>query len=212
MPDLESPSHPASNPGSKPRIAAVILAAGASARLGQPKQLIQVAGESLLRRTARLAVEAGCAPVFAVLGYEAARIRVELDGLAVQVVVNEEWSEGMGASLRCGAAAASPFHRESAGILVLVCDQPLLTREHLQNLIDRHTRGTASITASLYAGQAGVPAVFAAQLLPELLVAEGDRGARNLIRQFASQVQTAAWPDGALDVDFPEQLQGWVAP
>ncbi len=201
----------AREPGS-PQIAAVLLAAGASTRLGQSKQLIQVAGESLLRRSARLAVEAGCAPVFVVLGFEAERMRTELEGLKVQTVVNNEWKEGMGSSLRRGVAAASQTQTHPAGVLVLVCDQLRLNLEHLSNLLDRHTHGAAPITASLYAGKSGVPAVFAARLFPELLAAEGDSGARNLILQYGSRVQTLAWPDGALDLDLPEQLAGLSAP
>lgn len=188
---------------SKERIAAVILAAGASRRLGQPKQLIQVGGEGLLRRTTRLAVEAGCAPVFVVLGFEAERICPELDGLPIHQLINPDWTEGMGSSLRCGVEAAQVAGAN--GVLLLVCDQPRLSAEHLQALLTRYARG--AITASAYEQQLGVPAVFAAGYFPELLEMQGDRGARQVIENHMDVVQSIAWPEGAVDIDSAEHLR-----
>lgn len=185
------------------RIAAVILAAGASRRLGYPKQLIQLGGESLLRRTARLAVEARCTPVFVVLGFEAERICPELDGLPVYKLLNPDWTEGMGSSLRCGVEAAQVAG--SDGVLLLVCDQPRLSGEHLRALLTRYARG--AIAASAYDGQLGVPAVFAAGYYPELLELQGDRGARQVIENHTDVVQSVAWPEGAVDIDSAEHLR-----
>ena len=186
------------------RIAAVILAAGKSRRLRQPKQLIQLAGESLLRRTARLAVEAGCGPVFVVLGFEAERMCPELNGLPVQTLTNQNWAEGMGASVRCGVSMAQVT---ADAVLLLVCDQPRLSAEHLRVLLTRHEEAGALITASGYEGRLGVPAVFAAQLFPELLQIHGDRGARQVIERHGDAVQAVEWPDGALDIDRPEHVR-----
>lgn len=189
------------------RCAAVVLAAGASTRLGQAKQLIEAGGESLLRRTARLALEAGCAPVVVVLGYEAERMRAELSGLSAEVVINAEWPQGMGSSLRCGVEFVCAREHRPENILLLVCDQPRLTVEHLRALVARHAAGGMAITASEYAGRAGVPAMFAAELVPELLQCMGDQGAREVIRRDARRVQAIPWPDGAVDVDRPEDLE-----
>lgn len=186
--------------------AAVVLAAGASIRLGQAKQLIEVEGESLLRRTTRLAVEAGCAPVVVVLGFEAERMRAELAGLGVETVENVEWRAGMGSSLRCGVFSLARGEAGPDNLLLLVCDQARLTVEHLRALLARHAGGGSAITASQYAGRAGVPAVFAAALAQELLECGGDRGAREVIRRDPERVQTIEWPEGAIDVDGPEDL------
>lgn len=188
------------------RCAAVILAAGASTRLGQAKQLIEVGGERLLRRTARLALEAGCAPVVVVLGCEAERMRAELAGLSVAVAVNPEWREGMGSSLRCGVSSLDATGLVS--ILLLVCDQARLTGDHLRALLTRHAAAGLAITASQYAGRAGVPAIFAAKLVPELLACAGDRGAREVIRRDAARVQVVEWAEGATDIDEPADLEG----
>jgi molybdenum cofactor cytidylyltransferase len=202
------------------RCAAVVLAAGASTRLGQPKQLIRIDGESLLHRTARFALEAGCSPVYVVLGFEAERMRPELASLPVNIVMNQNWREGMGASIRSGIEGLRNQQPQPSGVLVLVCDQPRLTADHLRELLTRHKAardGAAphesapqgsnpTITASLYAGRSGVPAVFSSELLPALLASQGDRGARDLIRARAAEVQAIPWPPGELDLDSPEDL------
>ena len=192
------------------RCAAVVLAAGASTRLGHPKQLFQIGGESLLHRTARLAAEAGCAPVFAVLGFEAETMRPELAGLPVEAVVNPAWQEGMGASLRTGMEAVRKADPLPDAVLILVCDQPRLSADHLRTLLSRHqsapTTANSSITASVYAGRAGVPAVFASGLFSGLAALSGDRGARDLIRAHAAAVQGIPWPEGGLDLDRPEDM------
>ncbi|HEY1808487.1 MAG TPA: nucleotidyltransferase family protein [Acidobacteriaceae bacterium] len=188
------------------RSAAVVLAAGASTRLGQAKQLVVVGGESLLRRTVRLALEADCAPVIAVLGHEAERMRGELTGLGAEAVMNPEWREGMGASVRCGVSALQSGESGPGNILLLVCDQPRLTAEHLRELLARHGTGHLPITASQYAGRLGVPAVFAEQLAAELLQCRGDQGAREVIRRDRARVQAVSWPEGGMDIDEPGDL------
>jgi molybdenum cofactor cytidylyltransferase len=189
------------------RSAAVLLAAGASTRLGQSKQLIRLEGESLLHRTARLAVEAGCSPVFVVLGFEAQRMQVELRGLPVEVLTNPQWEEGMGSSLRFGMTALCRHQPQPDSVLVLLCDQPRLTAEHLRELLAAHKEGGGSaITASVYAQRAGVPAIFPARLFPELLASVGDQGAKNLIRAHAVDVQGILWPEGEFDLDRPQDL------
>ncbi|HEY6445411.1 MAG TPA: nucleotidyltransferase family protein [Acidobacteriaceae bacterium] len=187
-------------------IAAVVLAAGASRRLGEPKQLIQIEGESLLRRSVRLAVEAGSAPVLVVLGFAADRMRGELAGLAAEAIENGGWQEGMGSSLRCGVAAAAA-RPEVDGVLAMVCDQPRLTAEHLRGLMDLHRKTGGALTASFYGGRAGVPAVFGRLLFGELLDLQADRGARGVIEAHADQTRTIAWPEGEMDMDRPEQVR-----
>jgi molybdenum cofactor cytidylyltransferase len=189
------------------RCAAVVLAAGASTRLGQPKQLIRIDGESLLHRTARLALEAGCSPVFVVLGFEAEALRAQLHGLSVDIVMNHEWQEGMGASLRSGMEMLRKTDAQPNAVLVLVCDQPRLTADHLRTLLAQHQSDRrATVTASVYARRAGVPALFSAKLFSALLASSGDRGARDLIRAHAAEVQGIPWPAGELDLDLPEDL------
>lgn len=181
--------------------AAIVLAAGASTRLGRPKQLIRCGEESLLRRVARFAGAAGCEPVFVVLGYRAGELQAELGGLAAEALVNESWAEGMGSSLRCGMEAIIRLQPPPAAVLVLVCDQPALGCEHLRALRASHAEGDWSITASGYAERAGVPAVFSRRLFPELLAVTGDRGARDVILAHEGQARILPWAEGVFDLD-----------
>src|ERR1700743_2177416 len=103
--------------------AAIVLAAGASTRLGQPKQLLQISGESLLHRTVRLATGAGCTPVFVVLGFEAERMQRETADLDVRLVLNPEWPSGMGSSLRSGMEVLIKESQLPQRVLLLLSDQ-----------------------------------------------------------------------------------------
>lgn len=195
---------------SKLRCAAVVLAAGASRRLGRPKQLLRIDGESLLHRTARLAIEAGCSPVYVVLGFEAAQMRAELVDLPVETVFNPAWQQGMGSSLQAGMLTLQKSDPTPQAVLLLVCDQPRVTAEHLRMLLERHisamANGKIAITASCYAQRNGVPAVFSGSVFSELSAASGDRGARDLIRAHRAEVEGIPWPGGELDLDRPEDL------
>jgi molybdenum cofactor cytidylyltransferase len=93
-------------------------------------------------------------------------------------------------------------------VLLLVCDQVRLTADHLRTLLARHREGRGPITASEYGGRAVVPAVFSSRLYSELLQIHGDRGAREVIERHDHELQTIPWPDGAVDLDSPEQLHG----
>jgi molybdenum cofactor cytidylyltransferase len=188
--------------------AAIVLAAGSSSRLGQPKQLLLIDGESLLHRTARLAVEAGCRPVIVVLGFEHARMQSKVEDLAISVAVNETWTEGMGGSLRCGMQALMQAAPSSENVLVLVCDQPRLNETYLETLLDAHEarNQNESMTASRYGGRTGVPAIFPREHYARLLESKGDEGARKLLRRLIHFVQPVDFSKGEIDIDLPVDL------
>ena len=181
--------------------ASILLAAGASTRLGKPKQLLKLDGESLLRRTARMAVEAGCGPNLVVLGAAAEEMGRQLEGLDVETVVNEAWREGMGSSLRCAIAARLAGASRPDAVLLLVCDQPNVTVGLLRALMAEQGGKVGSIAASRYEGVFGVPAVFGAEYFAELAELSGDRGARGVVMQHAAQVRCVDFPGGEFDVD-----------
>lgn len=182
---------------------ALILAAGASRRLGRPKQLEPVDGEALLRRTVRVALEAGCAPVLVVLGAARERIAPCLEDLPVEVLVNEAWETGQASSLRTGLAALPP---QAEGVLLLVCDQVALEAAPLRRLMAAWRAAPECPAACLYGSVTGVPALFPAHRFPDLAALEGDAGARALLR--AGAVTRVAWPEGARDLDLPGDAGG----
>ncbi len=140
------------------RLAAVILAAGSSTRLGQPKQLLGVGGATLVARAADAALRAGASPVIVVVGADEPAVRSALGDRPLVIVRNEAWASGMASSLRLGIAAARQAQPPADAVLVAPCDQPALDAACLRRLVDAHRR-TARIAAARYAGRLGVPAL-----------------------------------------------------
>ncbi|HZY62534.1 MAG TPA: nucleotidyltransferase family protein [Edaphobacter sp.] len=186
-------------------VAAVVLAAGASRRLGSPKQLQALNGEVLLQRAVRVTTEAGCSPVIVVLGADAEKIRAACPLSNAVVVVNGGWEEGMASSLRLGVETCRALAREAEGIVVMTCDQPAVTAAHLRQLMS-----TDSIVASRYSGRNGVPAFFPVREFDALMKLQGDAGARELI----ASADAVDLEGGEVDIDTAadlEQAQRWVA-
>jgi molybdenum cofactor cytidylyltransferase len=179
-----------------PRHGALVLAAGASRRLGRPKQLLRIAGESLLRRAARLALESGADDVIVVLGHRAVEMAAEISDLPLRWIAAQDWDAGLGASLRQGAAA---LPAACDGVLVLLCDQPALDVVHLRGLVRLWQAAPLRAAASAYAGVAGVPALLPRSWLQ--LQAPGDQGARALLRSRPDEVDLLPNEALARDVD-----------
>jgi molybdenum cofactor cytidylyltransferase len=176
----------------------VLLAAGASRRFGGPKLLARIGRESLLRRAARSAVAIAPAGCVVVLGARADRLRTQLSGLAVQVVVNRRWRRGLSASLAAGIAA---LPADAKAALVVLADQAALGPGDLALAAAAWRKRPASIVASLSGGALGPPAVFPRRLFRELRGLRGDQGARALLRDPARRVIGIELPRAAIDVD-----------
>ncbi len=188
-------------------VAAVILAAGASRRLGQPKQLVAVEGEALLARAMRFAKEAGAAPVIVVLGAHFAAICSAISFNDAIPIVNHRWEQGMATSIHAGLHEIDIRAPESAGALLMVCDQPRLTAAHLRTLRDAFAiQSQPSIVASFYAGALGIPAVFPRAVFADLYALEGDKGARMLLAKPPCPLVSLPFDGGEIDIDIPGDL------
>ena len=193
---------PSSAPG-----AAILLAAGSSSRLGQPKQLVRHEGQSLLRRTASMALASDASSVIVVLGNSASRLRPELAGLPVSIVENQDWPSGMAGSLRCGLAQLLLQAPETPAALLMVCDQPHLQATHLRQLWQQHQASNQVVAAQQADGHPGVPAIFPARCFPQLAALQGDQGARALLRQLPpSELHILPMPEAVADLDTPADL------
>ncbi len=191
-------------------VPAIVLAGGGSTRLGQPKQLLRLpalGGETLIDHAINLAIAAGATPIFVVLGADADEIQRQSQLRECIVVRNEAWREGMASSIRLGVAAVMGNAPDASGAMVLVCDQPALSADHLRALLNAHRANPKSIAASCYAGRAGVPVVFPRALFPALLELNGDQGARAMLQQPGLAVHAIDFPGGELDLDSPEDLR-----
>jgi molybdenum cofactor cytidylyltransferase len=186
-------------------VAAIILAAGASSRLGEPKQLLQFEHEPLLARSMRLAEAAGATPIFAVVGAHWDRISKELSTYPAIPIVNANWKDGIASSLHAGLDALEARSTDTAGALLMTCDQPHLTAEHLRGLIIQfHEHQSQRIVVSTYAGTVGTPAIFPAAFYPRLRALCGDKGARVVMAEELETLVRVALPRGEIDIDRPE--------
>ncbi|MGA9671355.1 MAG: nucleotidyltransferase family protein [Terracidiphilus sp.] len=191
----------------KSSVAAIVLAAGASRRLGQPKQLLMHGDETMLARSIRLANEAGAGPVIVVLGAHHERIRDVVAPDSAIVVINEKWEQGIASSIHAGVNAIEAAAPAASGALILSCDQPRLTAAHMRTLIESFTaQNEPSIVASVYAGIHGVPAVFPRFAFPHLLALSGDKGARALLKHPPCPLIVLPFEGGEVDIDRPGDL------
>jgi molybdenum cofactor cytidylyltransferase len=184
----------------EPPVPAIVLAAGASRRLGRPKQLVVVEGETLLRRTVRAAL-ATCAPVLVVVGARAREVEASLAGLPVRVVSNPGWEEGMASSIRAGVRA---LPQGTTAALFLVCDQLAVDRALVARVLAAGQDHPGAVVACAYGQGLGIPALFPARCFPQLLALTGDRGAKALLD--VPGVVAVPFPAGSEDVDSPEDL------
>jgi len=185
-----------------PAIGAAVLAAGASRRLGRPKQLVSVEGQQLVRRMAEVTLRSGCQPVAVVLGAHAAQVSAGIAKLPVVCLSNPEWSEGMGSSVRVAAGWASDAALDA--LMLVLVDQLRLSSGHLDALRLASDQGR-HIAASAYQGVLGVPAIFPRRFFRALQALKGDSGARQLLRGDLS-VTAVNWPDGIYDLDQAADL------
>lgn len=185
--------------------AVLLLAAGASTRLGRPKQLLPYQGKTLLRRAAETAVAAaGASPVVVVTGAIHAPLLPELASLPVQVHHCPEWAAGMGASLKAGLRCLEAWQPLEAGITVMLCDQPHVTPALLQQLGQAAQTGHP-MAAAEYAGVVGAPAFFGPAALGLLRQLADEAGAGQLLRRHQAMVAPVPFPAGLLDVDTEAQ-------
>jgi molybdenum cofactor cytidylyltransferase len=182
------------------KIGAVILAAGSSSRLGQPKQLLQYRGQSLVRRAAEAALNAACAPVAVVVGSERQRIANSLRDLEVIILPNESWRRGIGTSIRVGTEALQGCN----GLIILACDQPHVTSTLIRQMIAQQQKTRKRIVACAYAGTVGVPALFNRRYFEQLLSLGDAEGAKGLLIGRPNEVMEVDFPAGAVDLDTPE--------
>jgi molybdenum cofactor cytidylyltransferase len=188
-------------------IAVLILAAGPSSRLGQPKQQLLIDGLPLLVRTVATALESNIGKVYVVIGYDDETHRKLMNEQSVEIILNREWKKGMGSSLRAGLNFILAQNKSLKGILVMVCDQPLLKYTHLQQLARTFNQTKSDIVASYYAGTAGVPALFSQALFHELQRIADTEGAKKIIQHNLHKATTIPFEGGAVDIDTPEDFE-----
>jgi len=194
------------------RFGVVILAAGASSRMGAPKQLIAIDGKPLLVRAVEAALATPAWPVVVVLGANAGAIRPVLAPYPVLVVENEAWSEGMAASIRAGIQTLQQFSRHTDAALLALCDQPAFSATTIERLVAAQRSTGRSIVAARYAGRHAAPALFLRKHFSDLAALTGESGARQLLNEPAEPVASIDLPELAVDLDTPADVAALNAP
>jgi molybdenum cofactor cytidylyltransferase len=179
----------------------IILAAGASSRMGNPKQLLQFKKHSLLQHATSVALAANANPVIVVLGNNSDSLLTEISAKKTDIVFNEKWKEGIASSIRYGLYRLQEIYPATNSALLMVCDQPFVTTALLNSLIHTQKETGKSIVASAYDDAIGTPALFHKSLFPQLLSLSGDTGARKIIQQHPEQVAKVSFPQGGIDID-----------
>ena len=185
---------------------ALLLAAGASRRLGRSKQLERIDGETLIRRMAGAALATRPGRLYVALGAEIPGCTSALAGLPLQILHCSDWNRGMGATLAQATRAIAP---SAAGLLVLGVDQPHLDEQHLNRLVEQWRNAPNVPVASAYADTLGTPALFPASWLARLTALAGDQGARALLRDSYEKPELLHAPELAIDIDDAQDFAAW---
>ena len=185
----------------------VLLAAGGSSRLGQPKQLIPVGGEALVSRTVRNLLCLEPASLIVVTGCASAEVAGELEGLPLQVVHNPEWHKGMGTSIALGV---KNLPKKASGVLIMLCDQWCVSQDDLKRLFEAWISDISVIVSASWisdnASIFGPPVIFPGTLFHELRDLTGDQGAKRVIEKYRSKSTFISMENASLDLDEPGDL------
>ena len=192
-------------PDERGTVAAVVLAAGSSTRMGRNKLLLELAGESVVRRAVRAAVQAGVDRVVVVLGHEEDRVRAELSGLACRTIVNPDHAQGVGTSVQAGVREAA----DADAVVVVLADMPFVTAGMIAALVERYRATGAPVVASHYGDVQAPPTLYDRALFAELLSIPGERCAKQVVRRHEHEAAVLDWPVDALkDIDVPADYEG----
>lgn len=189
----------------------IILAAGNSSRLGEPKQLLQFRGKSLIQHIVDVAREAVGDQVLVVTGANSALIEQELSTLPCQIVFNPDWPEGMSTSIKTGINALQSHYPQVKGVILAVSDQPFVSAATFHALIELFEERQTGIIASEYGDSLGTPAFFATSYFPALLQLTGAEGAKKLFKRFADDVSTYPFPQGSIDIDTQDDYKRLIS-
>ncbi|SHM15983.1 NTP transferase domain-containing protein [Mucilaginibacter sp. OK098] len=183
----------------------IILAAGSSSRLGSPKQNLIYEGQTLLQRAIKTAQGTGCYPIIVVLGANFEVIHPTVENLPVTVVYNRDWQEGMSSSIRLGVSELQKEHTKIDSVILMLCDQPFVDTELLNQLILSSAK--KSVVVCAYNSGVGPPAFFDGYYFPELLLLQGNEGAKKLILKHEAHITTIPFPLGNIDIDTLDDFE-----
>jgi molybdenum cofactor cytidylyltransferase len=188
------------------QIGIVILSAGASRRMQEPKQLLEFEGETLLRRAALTAIESVCKPVVVVLGANFEMTNAEIEDLPVEICFNENWESGLSRSIKTGIENLLEIEPDISAAMMTLADQPFVTANHINRFAEKFYQSKSAIIAAEYNGTIGVPALFAKEIFDDFFELSGDQGAKLILEKRRAALETIELPEAAFDIDTPQDF------
>ena len=185
------------------QIGIIVLAAGASRRMKEPKLLLEFKGKTLLRRAVETAIESVCKPVVVVLGANFEKTKAEIEDLPVEICFNENWQSGLSSSIKTGIENPQTIEADISAVIITLADQPFITANHINNFAEKFYESKKLIVAAEYDGTIGVPALFAKEIFDDFYELSGDKGAKLVLEKRRETLETIELPEAALDIDTP---------
>lgn len=187
----------------------IILAAGSSSRMGEPKQLMKFKNKTFLQHIVEESKEANLNPVICVTGYQSDQISEAMTGMNVTIVYNGLWSEGMGTGISAGIQQALQSDVDSA--ILAVSDQPYVSSGLFAKMLTLKDKSGKGIVASSYAGTLGTPVLFDKKYFSQLKSLHGHQGAKNIVNMNLSDVCTVKFEKGSIDIDTKEDYEKLIS-
>ena len=190
----------------------ILLAAGASSRLGRPKQLLKIEGKTLIQRAIDEAQKSIAEELVVVLGWNPELIQEGFRGKNIAVVINKNWEQGMASSMQAGLQffeKGKPVDQ----VILMLCDQPYVSSSLLDQLMEEKEKSWKGIVACSYSNTIGVPALFDQRYFQEMLQLKGSEGAKKVILKHPEDVFSIEFPEGSVDLDTEEdlkQMKNWI--
>ena len=192
--------------------AIIILAAGASSRMGAPKQLLLVDGKTLIKRICDTAMDTPCHPIVTVLGANRNLIRKETERMPITVIDNPQWENGMSSSIKMGLAGAYMTEKAIEAAIFLTVDMPYVSVELINKMIEKaESDEKIEIVACKYNSQMGIPVLFKRSLFTDLLELTGDEGAKKVVIKNKDKTAFIDFPEGKLDLDTIDEYRNFVS-
>ena len=187
----------------------ILLAAGASSRMGQPKQQLPYKGSTLLDHAITTATQSDAGMTVVVLGSHADLLSPIVQKHNIPFTIHEQWHQGMAGSIQAGMRILLENNPLMDGIMIILCDQPRVTTALLNHLISVKATLHKGIVACSYEQAVGVPVLFDKSYFPALMALQGEAGAKRVLQEFHDDVALVNFPEGSIDIDTPEDLH-WL--
>lgn len=188
------------------QIGIIILAAGASRRMKEPKQLLRFEGKTLLRRAVETAIESICKPVVVVLGANFENTNAEIKDLPVEICFNENWQSGLSSSIKTGIENLQKIEANISAVIITLADQPFIRANHINNFAEKFYRSPKRIIAAKYNGTTGIPALFAREIFDDFFELSGDKGAKLILEKRRETLETIEMTEAAFDIDTQQDF------